>query len=129
MPTCHRDDGRPKVRHSDPADAERIATEIMARSTDGILRHYYRCPRCHFWHVGRAGTRSGERPAPPDPIDVLELGERAEACMRLESSGSQSRRLAHIRKRFQAAERRRLHSPLDGESARVELGEPPGMGV
>jgi len=49
--SCHRADGRPKVRFSSRHDAE-FAAEKIARKEGCEVRSYL-CPDCHWFHVGR----------------------------------------------------------------------------
>lgn len=95
--------GQEKNRYT-PEEASEVILD-MRRNGKGTL-HAYPCPECGWIHVGHPAPRN-ER-ARVDPLRQLELGDRVEACERLENQGSQAQRLATIMQRLTSAETKRL---------------------
>lgn len=98
--------GQEKDRFT-PDEAERIILKMYADGVHGKLQSYP-C-HCGWIHIGHQPTPS--KASRFDPVTELEMGERVEACIRLENTGSQAERIAHIVARGHAAERRSLTRP------------------
>lgn len=45
--------GRPKLPYATWGEAEAAARELMGGEGKGHLLTAYRCPTCHWWHIGR----------------------------------------------------------------------------
>lgn len=97
--------GREKIRYT-PAEADDVVVRMNARPGRAPVSAYP-CPECGWIHIGSLRT---QRPK-PDPVVVAESGERVDAHIRMENSGSQRQRYDHILKLCRSAERRALTSP------------------
>lgn len=92
IPRRHlRSNGTPKVGYKEEF-VEQTAAELRAKGRDV---EPYLCDECSMWHFGRSPRhkRFGEQ-------DLMELGPRIEASLRLENTGDWTKRTLHITTRW-----------------------------
>jgi hypothetical protein len=98
--------GVDKVKFT-PTEAEVVVNRMNGRARS-IPVSSYACGICGWMHVGTMSSKNYSRMI--DQVVILESGERVEAEIRRENSGSYRARIEAIASRFKSAENRRLAS-------------------